>query len=105
MLIHGGALGIDTSAAEYWESMGAEYTTKEFKYKSEFGLAGGPLRNQEMVDFGADLCLAFPIRGSVGTYDCVRKAQANDIPTFILSSNWHMQAFEEYALAHRNTEW
>lgn len=41
---------------------------------------GGHLRNQEMVDRGADLCVAFPLPGSRGTPDCVRRARDADIP-------------------------
>lgn len=40
--------------------------------------SAGPRRNQEMVEFGADLCLAFP--GGRGTADCVRRARKAGIP-------------------------
>ena len=43
------------------------------------GRAAGPIRNQEMVDLGADLCLAFPLSTSRGTWDCVRRAIEADI--------------------------
>src|SRR4051812_20252077 len=45
--------------------------------------AAGPIRNQEMVDLGADLCLAFPRRTSRGTWDCIRKAADAGIPVRI----------------------
>lgn len=44
------------------------------------GKAAGPLRNQVMVDLGADICLAFPLGDSRGTRDCMRRAQAAGIP-------------------------
>lgn len=44
------------------------------------GKAAGPIRNQEMVDLGADVCLAFPLPGSKGTRDCMAKARAAGIP-------------------------
>lgn len=44
------------------------------------GKAAGPKRNQEMVDLGADLCLAFPMADSRGTQDCMRRALAAHIP-------------------------
>lgn len=44
----------------------------------------GHIRNQEMVDLGADLVLAFPLPGprtrSRGTWDCVKRAEAAGIP-------------------------
>lgn len=39
------------------------------------GRAAGPIRNQEMVDLGADVCLAFPQPGSRGTKDCMTRAE------------------------------
>ena len=41
--------------------------------------AAGPIRNQEMVDAGADLCLAFISLGSTGARDCLRKAKLSGI--------------------------
>jgi hypothetical protein len=45
----------------------------------------GPRRNQEMVDAGADLCLAFhpDLAVSNGTGDCVRRALEAGIPTWL----------------------
>lgn len=85
LLIYGGATGVDSTAKGYWDSLGPEYTTKCFPYKSEMGKAGGPVRNQEMVDFGADICLAFPAPGSRGTYDCASRAEEAGIPTFVIT--------------------
>jgi len=44
-----------------------------------WGKAAGPMRNQLMVDLGADVCLAFPFPDSRGTRDCMVKAQAAGI--------------------------
>lgn len=41
----------------------------------------GPQRNSYMVNLGAQLCLAFPTRGSRGTWDCLRKAVDAGIPS------------------------
>lgn len=43
----------------------------------------GHLRNQKMVDLGADVCLAFPLPDSRGTIDCIRRARAADIPVIV----------------------
>lgn len=48
------------------------------------GNAAGLIRNQEMVDAGADLCLAFRYMGSKGTMDCVNRASVAGIPIRML---------------------
>lgn len=47
------------------------------------GKAAGPIRNTAMVKLGAFMCLAFPSRSSVGTWDCIRKAVNAGIPTHV----------------------
>ncbi len=45
--------------------------------------AAGGRRNQEMVDAGADWLIGFPLAdttGSAGTWDCIRRAAAANIP-------------------------
>lgn len=49
------------------------------------GKRAGPCRNQQMVDAGADVCLAFPTAESRGTWDCVRRAEEAGI---------HVKVFE-----------
>ena len=44
-----------------------------------YGIAAGPMRNQRMVDQRPDVCLAFPLDGSRGTWDAVRRARAAGI--------------------------
>lgn len=75
--------GADVFAAEW--ARGAARVADE-PHPADFaglGPKAGPLRNQEMVDLGADLCLAFPQEGSRGTWDCVRRAKAAGIPVEI----------------------
>jgi hypothetical protein len=48
------------------------------------GKAAGPLRNKQMVDLGADLCLAFPKGVSRGTRGCLALAQAAGIDTRVV---------------------
>lgn len=57
------------------------------------GRSAGPIRNQHMVDLGADACLAFPLRESRGTYDCIRRARQSKIPTFIFPANADENSF------------
>jgi hypothetical protein len=47
--------------------------------------AAGNYRNQAMVDSGADICLAFPLPGSEGTWDCVQRAKAAGIPVRVIT--------------------
>jgi hypothetical protein len=50
----------------------------------QHGRRAGPLRNGQMVDAGADICLVFPGPGSVGTWDCLRKAAAAGIWAWVV---------------------
>ncbi len=50
---------------------------------ARLGNGAGPKRNQEMVDSGADLCLAFPLQDSRGTWDCARRAHRAGIPVHV----------------------
>lgn len=80
-LVEGGATGAD-SLARQW----AEYTSKiTWVYIDPFpadwarhGKAAGPIRNQEMIDSGLDLLVAFP--GGRGTADMVRRAKKARVP-------------------------
>lgn len=42
---------------------------------AKHGRAAGPIRNQQMVDAGADVVLAFPLGESRGTKGCIRAAK------------------------------
>ena len=52
------------------------------------GKAAGPLRNQEMVDLGADVCVAFPLGESRGTRDCMSRAEGAGIPVRVVVDRW-----------------
>lgn len=47
------------------------------------GKAAGPIRNQQMVDLGANVCLAFPKATSRGTRHCMSAAEKAGIPVRI----------------------
>lgn len=63
---------------------------------SKYRRAAGPIRNQSMVDKGADEMVAFPqfaapesYRGKrSGTHDCIQRAQAAGIPVRIYPWVW-----------------
>lgn len=76
VLVHGAARGADETAADVWKAQGfpAEPHPAEWEIHRR---AAGPIRNQEMVDLGADVCVAFHQKGAgnVGTSDCVLRAR------------------------------
>lgn len=76
VVVHGGCRGADTLAALAALDLGfqAEEWAADWRRR---GRRAGPLRNQAMVDRGADLVVAFP--GGAGTADLVRRARAAGI--------------------------
>jgi hypothetical protein len=50
----------------------------------DFGKAAGPIRNREMAQAGADLCLAFPLGESRGTWNCVNECKKAGIPVKVV---------------------
>lgn len=59
------------------------WTVEMFPADWSLGPKAGPERNALMVKEGADLCLAFALPNSRGTWDCVRKARAAGIETVV----------------------
>ena len=78
ILVHGGAPGVDSQAEQIWKSWRLPVEIHPADWS--IGKKAGPIRNQEMVDSGADLCLGFPSADSTGTFDCLRRAEAAAIP-------------------------
>lgn len=82
-LVHGNCpIGADALAEQYAIARGWQPEPVSANW-TEHGLRAGPLRNQLMVDLGADLVLAFPLPGSKGTWDTVRRARAAGLPTLV----------------------
>ena len=82
VLVHGGARGADTVAAEIASLWGWTIECYPADWKTH-GKAAGPIRNSEMVADGADCCLAFLSPESKGTRDCIRKVKKAAIPICI----------------------
>ena len=96
IVIEGGAPGADQAAAAYafshdvyheqypadWEREcdARCYHKPRTKNGRHYCPMAGHLRNQKMIDLGADVCLAFPMRDSRGTRDCMKRAEAAGIP-------------------------
>lgn len=79
VVVHGGARGADDIADRWaWGHLQAGWPVEVEAHLAdwdEYGSAAGPIRNREMVALGADVCHAFPLKGSVGTYGCMRLAR------------------------------
>ncbi|WP_240911583.1 DUF2493 domain-containing protein [Paludisphaera soli] len=99
-IVHGGATGIDQSFAEACAELGIPQEVHPARWEAldmpgalisqdkrgrPYVAHAGPIRNQEMVDAGASMCLAFhrDLESSKGTLDCVRTAIAAEIPTYV----------------------
>lgn len=73
-LIHGAARGADSIA----DKVARFYNLHVEVYPADWqahGKAAGPIRNQQMIDLGADVCLAFPKGESRGTRHCMKQAK------------------------------
>lgn len=84
VLVHGGARGADEIAAAVWHVMwGLQYERHPVEKADwdRLGKRAGIIRNQHMVDLGADVCLAFIKDGSRGASHCATAAEKAGIPT------------------------
>lgn len=80
ILVHGAARGVDSMAMDLWIRLGWDHESHPANWFA-YGKRAGPLRNTEMVNLGADLCVAFIASNSRGTIDCADKAEAAGIKT------------------------
>jgi hypothetical protein len=77
VIVHGGAMGADLLAGAVAEELGF-WTEAHRANRSKHGRAAGPIRNKEMADAGADLCIAFP--GGKETVNMIATAEKAGIP-------------------------
>jgi hypothetical protein len=73
VIIHGAAPGADSIARLAAEDLGLRTEAHPADWARYGRRAAGPIRNQEMLDSGIDLVIAFP--GGRGTADMVRRAR------------------------------
>ncbi len=88
-IVHGGQRSQDTTTGEWY---GADWyagqCARTWGFVEErhpadwdrYGRGAGPIRNREMVESGADVCLAYPLGESPGTRGCMALATAAGIP-------------------------
>ncbi|MGC9156167.1 MAG: DUF2493 domain-containing protein [Ferrimicrobium sp.] len=72
VIIHGAAPGADLLAGHVAGALGYKVEAYPADW-ARHGKAAGPIRNQEMLDAGADLVIAFP--GGRGTKDMINRAE------------------------------
>jgi hypothetical protein len=81
-VVHGAARGADTIAARIATALGC-HVEAHLAHWERYGRRAGHVRNAEMVNLGADICLAFPRGVSRGTRGCVELARKAGIPVRI----------------------
>jgi hypothetical protein len=85
VIVNGGAPGVDNAFAEAFRGLGVVAESHLAHWKG-LGNIAGPARNREMVESGADMCIA--VHGSLatsnGTKDCVRRAFEAGVPTYLV---------------------
>jgi hypothetical protein len=84
--------GVDSITKSFLETSGWPF--KEFFADwAVHGKAAGPIRNREMINYGADLLIAFPDSGSRGTKDCATYAASKGIEVYFPEfESWHKWA-------------
>lgn len=84
-LVHGGCpTGADVIADRTWRAWGLPVEVHPADWE-RYGRRAGPIRNQHMVDLGADLVLAFPLGDSRGTRGCIAAAMRAGMDVRIIS--------------------
>lgn len=78
-LVHGDCRGADIIARDIWRAHGKTDEAHPAPWKTH-GKAAGFVRNAEMVDLGADLCLAFIKNDSKGASMAASLAEKAGIP-------------------------
>lgn len=82
VLVHGACRGADVMAADLWLDLHGPHTQEPHPADwNRYGRRAGFVRNAEMVEAGADVCLAFIRAESRGATMCADLAERAGIPT------------------------
>ena len=82
-ILHRGTNGADAIADRVAEELKMEIEVWDVEAKNPT-YSDESIRNQEMIKSGVDLCLAFPMKESKSTWDCIRKSRAARVETIII---------------------
>jgi hypothetical protein len=87
-IIRCGAAGVDNAFDAACRELGIVSEPHLADWRG-LGNIAGPQRNREMVESGADLCIALhrSIETSRGTKDCIRQALAAGIPVWLIEDD------------------
>lgn len=85
-IVHGGSGSLDWMVDVLARHKGARVEVHDANWQKH-GKAAGPIRNQEMVDLGADLAVAYPLPDGRGTQDCIKRAVKAGIPTIVYDAS------------------
>jgi hypothetical protein len=88
VIIHGEATGVDNSFAEACRQLSIKAEPHLADWKG-LGNVAGPARNREIVESGADMCIALhrTLETSKGTKDCVRQALKAGIAVYLIEDD------------------
>ena len=88
MIVNGGTPGVDWAFSKACRKLrvATEVHTSD---RRTLGNIAGPARNREMVQSGADQCVAFhrDLKTSNGTKDCIRQALAAGIAVYLIADD------------------
>ncbi len=84
VIVHGGARGVDRIAGQEAEKLGLLLDVFPADWERD-GKAAGFIRNQRMIDVGADLVIAFWDGKSNGTRHTITRAEHAGIPVEVVS--------------------
>jgi hypothetical protein len=96
VIVHGAARGVDVAFAHACVRLGIEHEPHPADW-IKLGHRAGPIRNQEMVDGGAEYAIAVhkALEFSKGTKDCVRRCLEAGIAVYHVDDVHPTRSIEE----------
>lgn len=85
-IVVGGAKGLDTIVENISRSLGLNVEVFNANWNL-YGKRAGPIRNQKMLDSGADLVFAFPEKESRGTRHMIDISRKAGVKTIVYENN------------------